>query len=156
MSAPTSTPQALEAPPVSDGPIAKYARLTGALLVVLGVLGLVPGVTTSYDELGVWGSGAQLFGVFTTSITGSAVLILLGVTCVTFSGSPRQGHKAVVWSCLTLVVAGIAGAGLVVNSPEPELPVDAAANWLHLVLGLVLLAGAKGAKSKYCAGGGVI
>ncbi|MCI2237190.1 DUF4383 domain-containing protein [Paenibacillus sp. TRM 82003] len=156
MSASPSTPVAIEAPPADDGPIAKFARAVGALLIVLGALQFVPGVTTNYDELEAWGSGAQLFGLFTVSATGAILTMTVGALCVAFSGSPRQGHKTVVWTGLLLITAAIGGAGLVFNSPNPELPVDDATNWLHLGLGLAILVGSKAAKEKYVKDKGVL
>ncbi len=48
----------------------------GAVLLLAGVLGFIPGVTTDYDALTFAGhhSGAQLLGVFNVSVLG----LLLG------------------------------------------------------------------------------
>lgn len=144
-----STTAAIEAAPVSAGPINLFARAVGGLLVLIGVLGLIPGITADYDQLGFYRSGAELFGLFTTSVTSSSLFILFGASALAFSGSVRQGHKTVCWIGLALIVAAIAGAGVVADSPSDVLPVNAAANWLHVVLGFVLLAGAYGARRKH-------
>lgn len=123
------------------GPVRRHAQVTGVLLTVLGILGLVPGITTDYDQLGFFRSGAQLFGVFTVSVVTSALLFLYGVTVLVFAGSVRQAHKNVVLHALVLIGMGIAGAGIVANSPAPVLPTDAASNWLYLGLGVFFLLG---------------
>lgn len=146
-----STTAAIEAAPTSASPITLFARAVGGLLVLLGVLGLIPGITTNYDQLGFFRTGAELFGLFATSVTSSSILILFGATALAFSGSVRQGHKTVCWIGLSLVVAAVAGAGLMVNSPSELKPVNVGANWLHLVLGLVLLAGAGASRAKHLA-----
>ena len=146
-----STPAAIEAAPTSAGPITLFARAVGGLLILLGVLGLVPGITADYDQLGFYRTGAELFGLFATSVVSASVLILLGSTALAFSGSVRQAHKTVCWIGLTFLVVAVAGAGLMVNSPSDLKPVNAAANWLHLVLGVVVLAGAGASRAKHLA-----
>jgi len=123
------------------GPVRRHAQFTGGVLTVLGVLGVIPGITTDYDQMGLFRSGAQLFGVFTVSIVSSALLFLFGVTVLAFSGSVRQAHKNVVLHAGALIIMAVAGAGIVANSPNPVLPTDAASNWLYAVLGIFFLVG---------------
>lgn len=149
MSSHAAAPAAIEAAPVSGGPVSRYARGVGVLVLALGVLGLVPGVTTNYSGMGFFRSEAHLFGLFTSSVVTASLQILFGLTILAFSGSPRQGHKTVAWVAIAYVVAALAGVGMVENSPSPVLPVNAASNWLHLVLGLVILAGAARARAKH-------
>jgi hypothetical protein len=131
-----------------SGPVRRHAQATGLLLLVLGLLGFVPGITTHYDEMGFFRSGAQLFGVFTVSIVTSSLLFLYGVTTLVFAGSVRQAHKNVILHALVLIGMGIAGAGIVADSPAPVLPTDAASNWLYLGLGVFLLIGGKVSRSR--------
>lgn len=149
MSSHAASPAAIEAAPVSGGPVTGYARGVGVLVLALGVLGLVPGITTNYDAMGFFRSDAHLFGLFTSSVVSASLQILFGLTVLAFSGSPRQAHKAVCWVAVAYLVAGLAGAGIVVNSPNPVLPVNVASNWLHLVLGLVLAGGAAATRKKH-------
>ncbi|NAZ88488.1 DUF4383 domain-containing protein [Kineococcus indalonis] len=143
-----SATAAIEAAKTKGGPVRRHAQATGVLLSVLGLLGLVPGITTRYDEMGLWGSGAQLFGLFTVSVTTSVLLFLYGVTVLVFAGSVRQAHKSVVLHALLLIGMGITGTGLVNNSPARLLPTDAASNVLYLVLGVVLLVSANRSRAK--------
>jgi hypothetical protein len=135
------TDKAVDLTRTRGGPVRRHAQATGVLLTLLGVLGLVPGITTHYDELGFFRSGAQLFGVFTVSVVSSALLFFFGVTVLAFAGSVRQAHKNVVLHALVLIVMGFAGTGIVANSPAPVLPTDAASNWLYLGLGVFFLIG---------------
>ena len=146
---PATRPAAAEAAPVGGGPVTGYARGAGVLVTALGVLGVVPGITSGYGAMGFFRSDAHLFGLFTSSVTSASLQVLLGLTILAFSGSPRQAHKAVCWTAVTYLAAAIAGAGLVVNSPSPVLPVNVASNWLHLALGLVLAVGAAAARRKH-------
>jgi hypothetical protein len=139
---------ALEGASTTNGPITKYARAVGGFLVLLGILSLIPGITTNYSGMGFYSSEAQLFGLFVVSIVSAAVYLGAGACCIAFSTSPRQGHKAVVMTGLLLVIVAIGGAGLVVN-PSPPLPVNEASNYFHLFLGLVLLLGSVRAKTQH-------
>src|SRR6266516_2448629 len=62
-------------------PIQSVAMLMGVLFVAVGILGFIPGTTTSYDELKFAGhnSDAQLFGIFDTSILHNIVYMLFGI-----------------------------------------------------------------------------
>ncbi|WP_167583391.1 DUF4383 domain-containing protein [Kineococcus rubinsiae] len=139
---------AIEGASTTNGPITKYARGVGGFLGLLGVLSLVPGVTTNYSGMGFYSSEAQLFGLFTTSIVAAAVYLTAGACCIAFSTSPRQGHKAVVLTGNLLIIVAIGGAGLVVN-PSPPLPVNEASNYFHLFLGILLLLGSVRAKAMH-------
>jgi hypothetical protein len=149
MSSHAAAPAAIEAAPVSGGPVTGYARGVAVLVLALGVLGLIPGITTNYDAMGFFRSDAHLFGLFTSSVVSASLQILFGLVVLTFSGSPRQGHKAVCWVAIAYLVAGLAGAGIVANSPSPVLPVNVASNWLHLALGVFIAAGAARARAKH-------
>lgn len=149
MNAPAASPAAIEAAPVPSGPINSFARGVAVIVGGLGVLGLIPGITTNYAGMGFFRSEAELFGLFTTSILSASIQILMGLTILAFSGSAKQAHKTVVWVALTYLALGLAGAGVMVNDPNPVHPVNVAGNWLHLALGLVILAGAARTRAKH-------
>ncbi|GAB3232841.1 hypothetical protein GCM10027586_15010 [Kineococcus gypseus] len=143
-----SATAAIEAARKDGGPVRRHAQFTSLFLMVLGVLGLIPGITTNYDEMGLFRSGAELFGVFTVCVLTSVLLFLYGITVLVFSGSVRQAHKSVVLHALLLIGMGIVGAGLVVNSPHRLLPTDPQSNWLYLALGVFFLVGANRSRAK--------
>ncbi|WP_432565344.1 DUF4383 domain-containing protein [Kineococcus sp. SYSU DK003] len=150
-------PAAIEAADTAAdrGPVTRFAKGVGVLVLGLGVLGLVPGLVTDYASLGFFHSEARLFGIFTTSVTASSLQILFGLTVLAFSGSTKQAHKAVVWVALAYLAAGLGGAGLDVNAARPDVPVNPAVNWLHLVLFVVILVGASASRRKQIAQHGV-
>jgi len=105
------------------------AALGGAALLLAGVLGFVPGVTTHYGDLRLGrGSQAELFGVFRVSILLNLVHIVLGAAGIVVARA-----RAVALVSLALWLLGVAGAGA-------RIPLDTADNWLHFVLGLALIA----------------
>jgi Domain of unknown function (DUF4383) len=119
-------------------PIQLVAALAGVALLLLGVLGLVPGITTHYDRLGFAGHStrAELFGRFRVGVLHDLVHIALGLTGLalarTVAGARAYVRGAGV-ALLGLWLLGVADAAA-------WLPVNAADNWLHLVLGAMLLA----------------
>lgn len=63
------------------------ALLVGAVFLLVGLLGFVPGVTTHYGDLGAAGneSTAKLLGVFQVSVLHNIVHLLFGVAGVLLS-----------------------------------------------------------------------
>ncbi|MEZ0491645.1 DUF4383 domain-containing protein [Kineococcus sp. TBRC 1896] len=152
MNAPAAhSPAAIEArhPVEAGGPVCGYARAIAVLVLALGVLGAVPGITSNYSQMGFYYSEADLFGLFRTSAVVIGLQVLFGLTVLAFSGSPRQAHKVVTWVALAYLSAGLGGAGLVVNASRTDLPVNVASNWLHLGLFVVILAGAWRTRRKH-------
>ncbi|WP_240897272.1 DUF4383 domain-containing protein [Kineococcus vitellinus] len=143
-----SSPAAIEAATTRGGPVRQNARITGGVMLLLGVLGLIPGITTNYDELGIYRSGAQLFGVFQVSVLSSTLFLLYGVTILAFAGSVRQAHKSSVLHALLLIGMGVAAWGIVQNSPAPLLPADGASSLLYLLLGIVFLVTSNRARAR--------
>ncbi len=73
------------------------ASLFGLAFIVGGVLGFVPGVVQDYGELKWWkpGSGADLFGVFQTSILHNLLSIGVGVIGLVAARRPtRRGRSS--------------------------------------------------------------
>jgi len=105
------------------------AVLGGAVFVVAGVLGFVPGVTAHFGDLRfAHGSRAELFGVFRVSIVLNLVHVALGVAGIAAVARAR----VIALASLVLWLLGVAAAGA-------WLSVDLADNWLHLALAVVLL-----------------
>jgi len=104
------------------------ATLGGAALLLVGVLGFVPGVTTHYGDLHVGhGSHARLFGVFRVSILLNLVHVVLGAAAIVVARA-----RALALASLALWLLGVLAAG-------GWLALDAAGNWLHFGLAVVLL-----------------
>ncbi|HET7129698.1 MAG TPA: DUF4383 domain-containing protein [Gaiellaceae bacterium] len=94
------------------------ARAFGALFVLMGILGFIPGVA----------SHAQLLGEFRVSNLLNVVHLLLGAIAIVFA---RPIDLAL--GSLGLWLVGVFAAG-------GWLSLDTAENWLHFVVGVGLLA----------------
>jgi hypothetical protein len=111
-------------------------------LLVIGVLGFAPRVTTHYRDISFAGrdSGAELFGIFQVSVLQNALHILFGVVGIALSGT-REGARAFLAAFGSLfVVLWIYGLAVEQSSDANFLPLDTADSWLHLALGAAMLA----------------
>jgi Domain of unknown function (DUF4383) len=117
------------------------ARVAGAALVLLGVLGFVPGVTAAYGSLAFAGPGstAMLLGVMQVSVLHNALHATIGVVGLLMGGSIASAKSFLaiggVAQLLLCVFGFVVGEGSVLNF----LPVNTPANWLHLILGVGMI-----------------
>lgn len=117
------------------------ALLIGAVFLVVGVLGFVPGITTNVGELSLAGhhSGAMLLGVFQVSILHNIVHLLFGVAGIALSRSRAGSRNFLIWGGVIYLVLWIYGLVVGHDSPANFVPLNNADNWLHLVLGAGML-----------------
>lgn len=142
-----STHQRATARPTTGGDpgrtVRTIATVVAATFVLVGIAGFVPGLTTGlYDDLRFAGheSEAELLGLFQVSVLHN--LLHLGLGLVGLAMARRTG-SAVAY----LVVGGLAYLGLWIwglavdpDSSANLVPLDDADNWLHLGLGLGMVA----------------
>jgi hypothetical protein len=118
-------------------PIQSVAMLMGVLFVVVGILGFIPGITTSYDELKFAGhnSDAQLFGVFATSILHNIVHMLFGIAGIALARTIDGARTYLTGGGLIYLVLFAYGAIWHGETGTNWIPVNWADNILHLALG---------------------
>jgi len=119
-------------------PVQSLALLVGAVFLLVGILGFVPGITTHYGDLSFagHGSGAQLLGVFQVSVLHNLVHVLFGLVGIAFARAADTARTFLVGGgvvYLALWVLGVVGGG-------GWIPVDTADNWLHFALGIGMIA----------------
>jgi Domain of unknown function (DUF4383) len=118
-------------------PVQSIASVAGALFLLIGVLGFIPGITTHYGDLSFAGhrSGARLLGVFQVSILHDLVHVLFGIVGIALANTPDGARSFLVGGgvvYLSLWLLGVIGAG-------SWIPVSTADNWLHLAFGLGMI-----------------
>ncbi|AFM18882.1 hypothetical protein Mycch_4164 [Mycolicibacterium chubuense NBB4] len=120
------------------------AAIVAAVLVVLGVLGFIPGVTTHLGQLSWAGQRSHtfLFGTFAVSAVQNIVHLVVGAAGALMART-YAGARAYLLAG-GVVYLGLWLYGLLVTrgSDADLLPLNQADNWLHLGLGgvMVLLA----------------
>ena len=115
------------------------ATASGLLLVALGILGFLPGITTDYGEMSFAGddSGAELLGIFRVSILASLVHLGVGVAGLVLARTDGSARKFLLGGGAIVLALGVLGfAGL-----ADWLPSNTADDWLHLVLGAAMIGG---------------
>ena len=121
----------------------RLALLFGLAFLAVGILGFIPGVTTSYDQLAFAGkdSDAELLGLFQDSVLHNIVHLLFGVAGLAMARAHASARTY-------LLGAGVLYAALFVydlfvdqNDSANFVPMNNADTWLHAVLSLALLAG---------------
>jgi hypothetical protein len=119
-------------------PVQSLAALVGAVFLLVGVLGFIPGITTHYGDMSFAGddSGAKLLGIFQVSILHNIVHLLLGIAGLALARTWEGARTYLIGGgvvYLALWLLGIVGAG-------DWVPMNTADNWLHFVLGLGMIA----------------
>ena len=123
--------------------VQKAATVVGAVFLLVGVLGFIPGITTQYDTMGVAGHGsmAMLLGVFQVSILHNIVHLLFGVAGLAAARSASAARRYLIVGGAVYLVLWI--YGLIFGNSDSAanfIPVNTADNWLHLVLGVGMIA----------------
>ena len=126
----------------SGRPVRLFATVVGATFLLVGILGFVPGVTQDFDTIQFAGheSNAKLLGIFQVSVLDNLVHLAFGVAGLALA---RKASTAVTYLVaggaiyLVLFVYGIATDH---SSEGNFVPLNAADDVLHLVLGLAMIA----------------
>lgn len=119
-------------------PVQSAALVVGAVFLLVGVLGFIPGVTTDYDsmEFAEHHSGAELFGVFQVSILHNLVHLLFGIAGIAMSRAASTARAFLIGGGVVYLVLWLYGLIIDQDSGANFIPVNTADNWLHLALGL--------------------
>lgn len=126
----------------ADSRITQVARAVGAVFLLVGILGFIPGITSNYGDLSFAGhdSDAALLGIFNVSVLHNAVHLLFGVVGLTI-GRTRSGARTfLVGGGAVYLVLWLYGLVIDQASSANFVPVNTADNWLHFVLGSAMLA----------------
>ncbi|WP_028921968.1 DUF4383 domain-containing protein [Pseudonocardia acaciae] len=123
-------------------PVQLASGAVGAVFALVGVLGFVPGITTGYHEMSVLGhqSHAMLLGLFAVSVLHNVVHLLFGVAGLALARTPGTARGFLLGGGAVYLVLWLYGLVVEQSGPANFVPVNTADNWLHLALGLVMIA----------------
>ena len=128
----------------ADGraPVRRIASGFAVLLLLLGALGFVPGITSDYADLRLAGpgSGARLFGVFQVSVVHNLVHLVLGLAGLLLARTVAGARAFLVGAGAVYLVLWLAGLAIDGRDAANVLAVNHADSWLHLLLGAAMLA----------------
>jgi uncharacterized protein DUF4383 len=121
--------------------IKKVAAAVGAVFLLVGILGFIPGITTNYSSMSFAGSGsdAKLIGLFQVSVLHNIVHLLFGVAGLAMARQAVTARTYLLGGGVIYLVLWI--YGLVINQASSAnfVPVNTADNWLHFVLGVGMI-----------------
>jgi hypothetical protein len=130
-------------PMAADGKAVRTAaKAVGAVFLLVGILGFIPGITSNYDQMSFAGhmSGAKLLGLFQVSVLHNIVHLLFGVAGLALSRAARTAFLYLVVGGVMYLVLWIYGLVVDMGSQANFVPQNTADNWLHLLLGLGMVA----------------
>jgi hypothetical protein len=118
------------------------AAVVAAVFLLVGVLGFIPGVTTHYDQLSFAGheSMAMLLGLFMVSVLHNIVHLLFGIAGLAAARTPRGARLFLIVGGAVYLVLWLYGLLIDHGSDANFVPVNTADNWLHLGLGVGMIA----------------
>ncbi|WP_082703156.1 DUF4383 domain-containing protein [Mycobacterium sp. IS-1496] len=119
----------------------KAAAAVGAVFLLVGILGFIPGITTNYDTMTFAGheSGAALLGIFNVSILHNLVHLAFGVAGLLLARTWSGARAYLLGGGVIYLLLFIYGMLIDRDSSANFVPVNNADNWLHLVLAIGMI-----------------
>lgn len=113
----------------------------GIVLLAVGVLGFIPGVTTQYSELRFLGpdSRAMFLGLFQVSMLLNVVQLAVGATGFAMSRNGMGARNFLMGFGLLYIIFSVYGLIVGVESAANFLSFNTTDNWTYLVLGVAMI-----------------
>ncbi|MEU3855631.1 DUF4383 domain-containing protein [Streptomyces sp. NPDC029554] len=123
-------------------PVQQAALVVGVVFLLVGVLGFIPGITANYDtmEFAAHHSEAKLLGIFQVSILHNLVHLAFGVAGLVLARTVAQARLYLLAGGAIYLLLWLYGLIIDHDSAANFVPLNTADNWLHLVLGLGMVA----------------
>nr|WP_229022878.1 DUF4383 domain-containing protein [Actinomarinicola tropica] len=116
--------------------------VVGAVFLLVGVLGFIPGITTDYDTMELAGheSEAMLLGIFQVSVLHNVVHLAFGVAGLAMSRSISGSRAFLIGGGVIYLLLFVYGLAIDHDSDANFVPLNTADDWLHLGLGVGMVA----------------
>ena len=123
-------------------PVQKAALAVGAVFLVVGLLGFVPGITSNYGQLTFAGhhSDAALLGIFNVSVLHNLVHLAFGVVGIVLARTFNGARSYLIGGGVVYLLLFVYGLVIDHDSSANFVPVNDADNWLHLGLAVAMIA----------------
>jgi hypothetical protein len=123
-------------------PVQSAALVVGAVFLLVGILGFIPGVTADIGQLSFagHGSGALLLGLFAVSVLHNIVHAAFGVAGLLLARTAAGARNFLIYGGVVYAVLWIYGLVIDQDSAANFVPINTADNWLHLVLAIGMVA----------------
>lgn len=119
-------------------PVQLGSAVVGAVFLLVGVLGFIPGITTGYGEMTFASheSGALLLGIFGVNILHNVVHLLFGVVGLAAARTASAAKYFLLIGGAIYLVLWIFGLVIDPDSAINFVALNTPDNWLHFVLGV--------------------
>ena len=123
-------------------PLQRAALGVGAVFLLVGIAGFIPGVTTDFDDLQFAGheSEAELLGIFQVSVLHNIVHLLFGIAGIAMAKTWSAARTYLIGGGAIYLVLFVYGLVVDKASDANFVPLNEADDWLHLVLGVGMIA----------------
>ncbi len=123
-------------------PVRTAALVVSAVFLLVGVLGFIPGITTNYDTMTFAGhhSDALLLGIFQVSVLHNIVHLLFGAAGLALARTASGARLFLIGGGVVYLILWIYGLIVGEDSAANFVPLNGADDWLHLFLGLGMIA----------------
>ncbi|MEC5199568.1 arginine exporter protein ArgO [Arthrobacter sp. PL16] len=120
----------------------RAAQAMGAVFLLVGILGFIPGITSNYNTMMFAGheSQAMLLGIFQVSILHNIVHLLFGVAGLAMAKTVSGARNYLLGGGIIYAILWIYGLVIGQDSAANFVPVNSADNWLHLFLAVAMIA----------------
>jgi hypothetical protein len=120
--------------------IQRAALLFGVVFLLVTILGFIPGITTDYDRLTTFDDiGAKLFAIFGVNILENLVHLLYAVAGFAAAVSFAASRAYFIGGGAVYLVVWLYGLLIDLGSSANVIGVNTPANWLHFLLGAVMI-----------------
>ncbi|MFS0715758.1 DUF4383 domain-containing protein [Arthrobacter sp. 1P04PC] len=122
--------------------VQKASLAVGAVFLLVGILGFVPGITSNYDSLQFAGhhSEAMLLGLFQVSALHNIVHLLFGAAGLLLARTATGARSFLLYGGIIYLVLFVYGLVVPEDSAGDFVPLNSLDNLLHLVLGAGMIA----------------
>lgn len=122
--------------------VQKASMAVGAVFLLVGVLGFVPGITGNFDQLHFAGhhSEAMLLGLFQVSVLHNVVHLLFGAAGIALAKTATGARSFLLYGGVIYLVLFVYGLVVPQDSPGNFVPLNLFDNILHLLLGIGMVA----------------
>ena len=121
-------------------PIQLAALLIGAVFLLVGIAGFIPGLTTHYSHLGLANEdGAQLLGLFGVNVIHNLLHMALGVAGLALARTPASARTYLLAGGAAYVVLFIYGLAIDRGTQWNFAALNTADNWLHFILAIAMI-----------------
>jgi hypothetical protein len=116
----------------------------GAVFLLVGIAGFIPGITSHFMDMGFAGreSSSKLVGLFQVSVLHNAVHLLFGVAGLLLSATALRARNYLFYGGIVYGVLFFYGILVSYGSPANFVPFNAADDALHFALAGAMLTAA--------------